>query len=89
MRVRLNFRRSWIFTDPPRTAGINLVGTILVDFSECDLNIFDSIWRKGKKLYALVFSVKIEYGSKQGVLRFSTWVDNREVGATSIKYGKN
>ncbi|PMD64400.1 actin-like ATPase domain-containing protein [Hyaloscypha bicolor E] len=64
------------------------VGEVKVDFSSVDLNTVPSVVSGGLKYYRMDFVIKIEFGAVKGILVFSSWIGDRQVGTASLSFAK-
>lgn len=63
------------------------VGNIVIDFSDLDLDEFQSkLDGKGERVWRLPISVFIKLGDRQGTLTFRTMIAGKECGKTSMDF---
>lgn len=67
--------------------GVKIVGNIVIDFSEVDLDEFESkMDGKGERVWRLPVSVFIKLGDRQGTLTFRTVISGEQCGKTSMDF---
>jgi hypothetical protein len=64
------------------------VGEVKVDFSSVDLNTLHSVVSGGVTYYRMDFDIRIEFGAVKGILVFSSWIGDRQVGTASLSFAK-
>ncbi|PLB48506.1 actin-like ATPase domain-containing protein [Aspergillus steynii IBT 23096] len=62
------------------------VGTISLDFSDMDLNLFKPKLREGRRVFKLKYSLKVIFGALEGVLKFESVSQGKVIGRTSIDF---
>ncbi|KAF3892548.1 Actin-like ATPase domain-containing protein [Trichophyton interdigitale] len=65
---------------------IKKVGTISVDITDIDFNLFEKKLIDGVLSYQAKFSVKVIFGAQDGVLKFETTSQGKVVGKTIIDF---
>ncbi|EGD99513.1 hypothetical protein TESG_06780 [Trichophyton tonsurans CBS 112818] len=65
---------------------IKKVGTISVDITDIDFNLFEKKLIDGVLSYQAKFSVKVIFGAQDGVLKFETTSQGKVVGKTTIDF---
>jgi len=64
------------------------VGEVTVDYSSVDLTTLDYAYVGGVLHYKMEFEIKIEFGAVKGILVFSSWIGDRQVGTASLSFAK-
>ncbi|EFR01012.1 hypothetical protein MGYG_04014 [Nannizzia gypsea CBS 118893] len=72
--------------DPTCHAGIKKVGTICVDVTDIDFNLFEKKLINGVISYRIKFSVKVVFEAQDGALKFETTSQDKVVGKTTIDF---
>jgi hypothetical protein len=62
------------------------VGSIIINHSDFDLSTVHSVVLDGKTYWELKIQLQIQFGHKNGVLDYSTWVGGERKGTASINY---
>jgi hypothetical protein len=73
-------------SDRSEARDVKIIAEITVDFSDADLSAFPTIMKGGRKIAALQTELKIDYGAKEGVLQYSSWVQGKRTGHATVRY---
>jgi hypothetical protein len=63
------------------------VGSVQLDFTGLDFSSVPVVYSGGKMHLRLDFELRIKFGTRKGILEFSTWVNDKIVGSAEITYG--
>jgi hypothetical protein len=64
------------------------VGEVTVDYSSVDLTTLDCAYIGSVLYYRMDFEIRIEFGAVKGILVFSSWIGDRQVGTASLSFAK-
>jgi hypothetical protein len=62
------------------------IAMIEVDFRSANLKKFERFSKTIGNFFTMEFELRVDYGSKDGVLVCSSWVQDQEVGTASVTY---
>lgn len=66
--------------------GVTKLAKISLDFSDVDLNVFESRMVKGKHLRQVDCKVVVSFGHRRGVLIFKCTAQGKDIGQATITF---